>query len=112
MTMDDSALLSRVIDLAAEKLADRAEARLSPAELAALEERAIQRRIGRLSLEEAVRHLRQLNRACLRDYCARRRIPIRGTRKQPFILLADIEAADALSAAPSLPQTQTTTADR
>lgn len=57
-------------------------------------------RCARLTLDEAMKHLRCPSRAELIRVCAARRIPIlRETRKRSFILLRDIEAADARIAA-------------
>lgn len=94
--MKPDAMLEQVIDLAAEKLADRAEAALTPAQLEALRLRALEKRIGRLTLEEAAKFLACPSRASLLEVCRVRRIPIiRESRKRTFIRLADIEAADA-----------------
>ncbi len=96
MKLDADAMLECVIAAAAEKLAERAEARLTPERIAALEARAIERRIGRLTLAEAMPRLGCAKRATLLAVCRARRIPIlTESRKRRFILIADIEAADA-----------------
>lgn len=107
MSMSTAQLESLVLDLAAEKLADRVEARLSPAQLADMERAAIDRRIGRLALEEARVRLCCSSIPELRRICRERGIPILyESRKRQFILLRDIEDADArqaaIPAAPSL----------
>lgn len=75
-------------------------ARLLEPILPALAERYVAERCQRLTLEEAMRFLRCTTRGTLLEVCRQRRIPIlRESRKRQFILLKDIEAADARQAA-------------
>lgn len=69
---------------------------LTPERLEAIALARIDARIGRLTLEEAAPRLGCSNARQLKDKCRKLRIPIRTDlgQKAPFILLADIEAAN------------------
>lgn len=88
ITLSNAGLLALVTDHVA---------RLLPvAKVEEIAERAIAAQVGQLSLEQAQRHLNRPTRRALLDFCRAHRIPVRYFgRKNRFILVADIAAAQA-----------------
>ena len=81
--------LDRIV---AERVADA----LTSEALERIAEKHIAERCARLTLDEAARHLRCPNRVQLLEFCRQHRIPIiEYSQKKKFILLRDLEAADA-----------------